>query len=104
MADIRRIQKDLEALRDLTEPCGEGTTRLSYTPAFRKAADYLKREMEACGLTVREDGVGNLWGLCPGEDPDAPTSSAVLIWTPCGAPGILTARRGSSAPWRLPGC
>ncbi len=72
MADIRRIQKDLEALRDLTEPCGEGTTRLSYTPAFRKAADYLKREMEACGLTVREDGVGNLWGLCPGEDPDAP--------------------------------
>lgn len=73
MADVKRIQKDLETLRDFSEPCSEGTTRLSYTPAFRAAADYLKEEMAACGLAVREDGVGNLWGLYPGEEPGSPS-------------------------------
>lgn len=71
MADVKRIQKDLETLRDFSEPGGEGTTRFSYTPAFRAAADYLKAEMAACGLAVREDGVGNLWGLYPGGEPEA---------------------------------
>lgn len=42
----------------------EGTTRLSYTPAYRQAVDYLKKEMEAAGLRTWEDGVGNcLWRI-----------------------------------------
>ncbi|MDD2956615.1 MAG: M20 family metallo-hydrolase [Oscillospiraceae bacterium] len=72
MADAKRIQRDLEALRDFSAPGGEGTTRLSYTPAFRKAADYVLEQMRACALEAREDGVGNLYGLRRGLDPAAP--------------------------------
>jgi allantoate deiminase len=72
MANVTRIQKDIETLRQITAPCEEGTTRLSYTPAFRAGADYLTEEMKKAGLTVREDGVGNLYGRLPGSDPSAP--------------------------------
>lgn len=50
MADRFRIQNNLETLRDFSAPGEEGTTRLSYTPAYRQAVDYLKKEMEAAGL------------------------------------------------------
>ena len=36
MANVDRIQTDLETLRDMTEPCKEGTTRFSYTPHIGK--------------------------------------------------------------------
>lgn len=62
MADRFRIQNNLETLRDFSAPGEEGTTRLSYTPAYRQAVDYLKKEMEAAGLRTWEDGVGNVYG------------------------------------------
>lgn len=72
MADAKRIQLDLETLRDITTPCEEGTTRLSYTPAYRKAADYVIAQMRKAGLEPREDHIGNIYGLRRGKNPDAP--------------------------------
>lgn len=72
MANTERIQKDLETLRDMTAPCEEGTTRYSYTPAFREAADYVIAQMQAAGLETREDNAGNIWGLRRGKNPNAP--------------------------------
>lgn len=72
MADRFRIQNNLETLRDFSAPGEEGTTRLSYTPAYRQAVDYLKKEMEAAGLQTWEDGVGNVYGELKGTDETAP--------------------------------
>lgn len=72
MADRFRIQNNLETLRDFSAPGEEGTTRLSYTPAYRQAVDYLKKEMEAAGLRTWEDGVGNVYGELKGTDETAP--------------------------------
>lgn len=66
MASLNRIQTDIETLRDISAPCEEGTTRLSYTPAYRKAADYVMRRMEEAGLEVRQDGIGTIYGRLPG--------------------------------------
>ncbi len=72
MANVERMQRDLETLRDMTEPCKEGTTRYSYTPAYRRAADYVIAQMKEAGLEPREDAVGNIYGLRRGKNPDAP--------------------------------
>lgn len=72
MARLDRVKRDLETLRDITDPCEEGTTRLSYTPSYRRAVEYLKDEMRQSGLEPREDGVGNLYGDLRGKDAGAP--------------------------------
>lgn len=70
-ADPARIARHLDALGQFgREPLG--VSRLSYTPAYRQAVTYLKEEMGALGMACREDGVGNLYGLLPGTQPDAP--------------------------------
>ena len=72
MANAERMEAQLKALSLISEQGEEGTTRLSYTPEYRKGADYIKKLMEEAGLTVREDAAGLVWGLLPGTDPDAP--------------------------------
>ena len=72
MANAERMEAQLKALSLISEQGEEGTTRLSYTPEYRKGADYIKKLMEEAGLTVREDAAGSVWGLLPGTDPDAP--------------------------------
>jgi len=72
LAIIERLQQDIEFLRNCSEPCEAGTTRLSYTNEYRKGANYIKKQMEDAGLAVREDSVGNIYGLLEGRDPYAP--------------------------------
>ena len=72
MANAERMEAQLKALSLISEQGEEGTTRLSYTPEYRKGADYIKKLMEEAGLTVREAAAGLVWGLLPGTDPDAP--------------------------------
>ncbi|QDC02447.1 Zn-dependent hydrolase [Mesorhizobium sp. 8] len=69
-SDPQRIQRLIEGLDRFTATPGEGTTRLTYSPEFRQAADFLRAEMESAGLTVREDGVGNVIGRLEGSNPD----------------------------------
>lgn len=64
-----RIQKDIETLAQFQSVPGRGCNRFSYTPAFRQAADYLAGEMKKAGLTVRENAVGAVIGILPGQQP-----------------------------------
>lgn len=86
MANLERMKRELEALRDMSEPCEGGTTRFTYTPSYRQAADYVMARMEEAGLTVREDAVGNIFGLRRGKNPDAPKiiSGSHLDTVRCG--------------------
>lgn len=70
-ADPLRIQTMIEGLDRFNATPGRGTTRLTYSPEFRQASDYLRTLMQDAGLTVREDAVGNLFGRLVGRDPDA---------------------------------
>lgn len=72
MADVKRVQNDIEALYKISAPCEEGCTRLSYTPAYREGIEYLKSKMLEVGMEVREDNLGTLYGVVKGTDPSAP--------------------------------
>lgn len=71
-ADAARIQAMIEALDRHTDTPGHGTTRLTWTPTYRAAADHVAADMRAAGLAVREDAVGNLFGRLEGSCPDLP--------------------------------
>lgn len=63
----QRIQCHLEALAQFTATPGQGTTRMSYSAQAQQARAYLKQEMAAAGLTVREDAIGNVFGRLEGD-------------------------------------
>lgn len=68
-------KENLTFLIEGVAACGgsdAGVTRLSFTPEYRAAADFLKRYMTDIGLSVREDGMGTLFGRLEGTDPAAP--------------------------------
>ncbi|MCB6345188.1 M20 family metallo-hydrolase [Enterocloster lavalensis] len=73
MADQKRMHQDIETLRKISEPCAAGTQRPSYTPEYREGVEYMKGRMAEFGLEVREDTVGNLFGVLRGTDPEAPS-------------------------------
>ncbi len=52
---------------------GRGLNRLTLTDADREARDWFRDQMEAVGLDIRVDEMGNMFGRRPGIDPDAGT-------------------------------
>ena len=85
-ANIDRIRENLETIRDMTAPCAGGTTRYSYTPSYRQAADYLIQIMQDAGLKTYEDSVGNIFGVLHGKNSNAPKiiSGSHLDTVGCG--------------------
>lgn len=69
-ADIRRIEAMIEGLDRFTATPGRGTTRLTYSPEYRAARDFTAAQMDAAGLVVRQDAVGNIFGRLEGARPD----------------------------------
>ena len=67
-----RIEENLESLKKFTATPGNGCTRLPFTKEAREAVEYLRKEMKAAGLEVREDAAGNIIGVLRGEDSSAP--------------------------------
>ena len=63
-----RIKRRLETLAQFTSTPGQGTTRMSYSEEARKTRAYLKEEMAAIGLSVREDAIGNVFGRMEGSE------------------------------------
>lgn len=76
MANMLRIQSDIERLKRISEPCEAGTTRIGFTQTYREGADFFKRRMVEAGLSVREDSAGNVYGKLAGSE--------------CGLPVILS--------------
>jgi allantoate deiminase len=48
------------------------TTRLFLAPSMHKVHDLLRGWMEAAGMTVQIDAIGNIRGLWPGPSPESP--------------------------------
>ena len=71
-ANSRRIEKNLRELALYNATPGQGLTRLSYTKEYKGAADYLRKEMEALGMAVYTDAIGNLTGRVEGSVPRLP--------------------------------
>ncbi len=73
--DEDRLRRDIERTGSFgaTEGEGRGRTNLTGTEANARARDYLVERLEAAGLDVRVDRVGNVRGrwIPEGADPDA---------------------------------
>lgn len=68
-----RIDSQIEKLSEFTATPDKGTTRLTYSQEDLKARNYIKSEMRARGLQVREDGFGNIFGKLEGTIEGAPS-------------------------------
>lgn len=68
-----RIENHIDTLSTYTATPGKGTTRLTYTQEDLLARQYIKGKMKEAGLTVREDGLGNIFGKLEGSLKDAPS-------------------------------
>lgn len=68
-----RIEEHINTLGQFTATPGKGTTRLTYSKEDRHARDYLIKKMKEYGLTVREDGLGNIFGKLDGTLKNAPS-------------------------------
>lgn len=67
------LERYLEDLRQFTATKGKGVTRCPFSSEAKYAAEYLKREMEAIGLSAYIDLVGNVRGRLEATEPDAKT-------------------------------
>lgn len=63
-----RLWKHLETLSTITDPARPWTRR-AFTKRYQEGRDWLKRTMQAAGLTTRLDDAGNLIGTLPGSEP-----------------------------------
>ncbi len=81
---IENIKEWLEGIDkfNATPEQGAGTTRLVFSPEEIGARDYMKSVMREIGLTVEEDGIGNIFGSLEGTKPElAPVWSGSHIDT-----------------------
>lgn len=72
-ANKQRIEQHIENLSQFTATPGVGVTRLTYSKEDLEARNYIKDRMREYGLTVLEDGFGNIFGKLEGSIPDAPS-------------------------------
>lgn len=68
----QRVQSDLQYIKEFTATPGNGCTRMPFSQETRYTAEYLKKIMADAGLEVREDCVGNVFGVRPGKDRSLP--------------------------------
>ncbi|MEC0300372.1 Zn-dependent hydrolase [Peribacillus frigoritolerans] len=73
MSLIERIEKQINDLSEFTSTPGKGTTRLTYSKEDLLTRNYIKNKMKEYGLTVQEDGFGNIFGKLEGTLKDAPS-------------------------------
>lgn len=73
-ADISlpRLMSNLRALGQIGALEGGGVCRLALTDADKAGRDWLVARMQALGLTVKIDAIGNIWGIRPGRTETAP--------------------------------
>ncbi|GGA39660.1 Zn-dependent hydrolase [Psychrobacillus lasiicapitis] len=73
LANQQRIEQHIELLSQFTSTPGAGVTRLTYSKEDLNARNYIKEQMLKYGLTVSEDGFGNIFGKLDGTIPNAPS-------------------------------
>lgn len=73
MANLDRIQSNLQALAAIGATPDGGATRLAWSELEREAHKLAVQWMEEAGLKVWSDTVGNSFGRREGSDPSLPT-------------------------------
>ncbi len=73
MANLDRIQSNLQALAAIGATPDGGATRLAWSELEREAHKLAAHWMEEAGLKVWSDAVGNTFGRREGSDPSLPT-------------------------------
>lgn len=71
MISKERLMRDFAVMKEITAP-GEGITRLAFSAEDWEGRAYLMQQMEAAGLTLREDAFGNVIGHYIGQDESLP--------------------------------
>jgi len=69
----KRVEYHIELLSTFTATPNQGVTRLTYSAEDLKAREYIKEKMIEYGLSVREDGLGNIFGKMEGIKNDKPS-------------------------------
>lgn len=69
-ANSHRIEDMIEGLDQFTATPENGTTRLTYSPEYAAARDFVIGHMLQAGLKVRQDAIGNIFGRLEGSNPD----------------------------------
>ena len=85
-ADAKHIQNWLEHINSFNSTPDFGTTRVLFTEPEVAARDYVKTEMRALGMTVKEDAIGNIFGIYEGTDP-----TLAPVWTGSHIDTVLNA-------------
>ena len=65
--NLDRLRGDIEELGRIGQDPRGGISRPSFSQADLKARDWLKERIESAGLTLRQDGAGNIFGRLKGE-------------------------------------
>ncbi|MCD8090616.1 MAG: M20 family metallo-hydrolase [Clostridiales bacterium] len=81
--NIERILRNIDRFQT---GVGEGTTRVLFTEPELAAREYVKNEMKALGLEVKEDAIGNIFGTLKGSDPNLSP-----VWTGSHIDTVLNA-------------
>ncbi|MCX7783650.1 MAG: M20 family metallo-hydrolase [Meiothermus sp.] len=72
LVDKERIIRELEALAGFSDTPKPAITRILYTKPDLEARAYLKGLCEEAGLSLREDGLGNIFARWEGSAPELP--------------------------------
>ncbi|GIW30912.1 MAG: Zn-dependent hydrolase [Meiothermus sp.] len=72
LVDQERIIRELEALAEFSDTPKPAITRILFTKPDLEARAYLKGLCEEAGLSLREDGLGNIFARWEGSAPDLP--------------------------------
>lgn len=70
LVDQERIVRELEELAEFSDTPKPAITRIIYTRPDLEARAYLKSLCEEAGLSLREDGLGNIFARWEGSEPD----------------------------------
>ncbi|WP_280537566.1 Zn-dependent hydrolase [Halopenitus sp. POP-27] len=71
--DRDRLVETMKEQAEIGATDDGGLHRLTLSDADREVRDWFRDRMEAAGLSVRVDEMGNMFGRRPGADPDAGT-------------------------------
>lgn len=72
----KRIQKDIDIINGFNATPGNGITRLTLTPEYQGAVDYVVKELKRIGADISIGPAGNVRGRLRGTGEDSP---AVMI-------------------------
>jgi len=70
--DATALQRELDALAEISEQPAPIVTRVLFSEADLRARRFIKRLCADAGLELREDAVGNLFARWPGKNPGLP--------------------------------